>query len=331
MSDADDRYLPWQAPVLQRALELKSSGRLPQAVVLEDASHQDSSGFVRYLAGLLLCDRPDGLSICEACDACRMMRADTYSDFKLVTIEINPKTKKLNKNINIEQIRDLIHELSLTHQYARLKIAAIYPAETLNRHSANSFLKTLEEPASGVLLMLVTHNRGRIPITLRSRCQTWRIGLPSKSQAREWLQQRQLSAADADQYLDYAAGDPMLALDLQRHDYAALVADFKQRLGNFLRGRLGVSGFCRQLMSVDASLLRRLMEMTLNAYCYRSSGLDPAGNAVEGADPGRARQLLELRIRAQNQLRSEENNLDLRLQLEDVLISLKQILSRRTI
>lgn len=331
MSDGQAPYLPWQAAVLERALDLKLGGRLPQAVILEDASRQNGDGFVHYLASLLLCDRPAGLAPCAACDACRMMRAGTYSDYRLVTFEVDEKTKKLSKNIKIEQVRKLIHEVSLTHQYARLKIAAIYPAESLNRYSANALLKTLEEPAAGVLLILVTHNRGRIPITLRSRCQVWRIGLPDRSAALAWLEQRQMTAEDAALYLDYAGGDPLLALDLRQRDYASLVSDFKQRLADFLRGSLGVSVLCQHLASFDSALLRRLLEMTLNAYCYRSSGLDAAGNPADSADRQRARHLLELRSRAQKHLQAEENNLDLRLQLEDVLISLKQILTRRTI
>ncbi len=331
MSPAQAQYLPWQTAMLEHALELKTAGRLPQAVLLEDASRQNSAELVHYTASLLLCDRPDGLQPCGECDACRMMRAGTYWDYQLVTLEADEKSKKLSKNIKIDQIRKLIHEVSLTHQYERLKIAAIYPAEALNRNSANALLKTLEEPGAGILLLLVTHNRGRIPVTLRSRCQVWRIGLPSKSAALDWLQQGQLSAADAELYLDYAGGDPLLALDLQQREYASLVSEFKQRLGHFLRGNLAVSSLCQQLMSSDAALLRRLVEMTLNAYCYRSSGVDAAGNPAEGADRQRARQLLELRNRAQKQLQTEENNLDLRLQLEDVLISLKQILTRRTI
>ena len=324
-------YLPWQVSLLARALDLKARGRLPQAVIIDNDSRQDSSGFVHYLASLLLCDQPRELSPCGTCDACRMMQAGTYADYALVTLEIDEKTKKISKNIKIEQIRKLIHEVSLTHQYARLKIAAIYPAEHLSRGGANAFLKTLEEPAPGVLLMLVTHNRGRIPITLRSRCQTWRLGLPSRTEAHDWLQQQQMTAEDADTYLDYAAGDPMLALDLQQRDYASLVADFKQRLGNFLRGSLAASSLCQHLKSFEPALLRRLIDMTLNAYCYRSSGIDAAGNPLEDGDRERAQRLLELRQRAQNQLQVEENNLDLQLQLEDVLISLKQILTRRTI
>jgi DNA polymerase-3 subunit delta' len=331
VEQAGPAYLPWQAPLLSRALDLKARGRLPQAVIIDDDSRQDSGGFVHYLASLLLCDQPRELTPCGACDACRMMQAGTYADYALITLEIDEKTKKLSKNIKIEQIRKLIHEVSLTHQYARLKIAAIYPAEHLSRGGANAFLKTLEEPAPGVLLMLVTHNRGRIPITLRSRCQTWRLGLPQRAEARDWLQQQGLTAGDADTYLDYAGGDPVLALDLQQSDYASLVADFKQRLGNFLRGSLAASSLCQHLKSFDTALLRRLIDMTLNAYCYRSSGVDAAGNPLEDGDRERAQRLLELRQRAQNQLQVEENNLDLQLQLEDVLISLKQILTRRTI
>jgi len=324
-------YLPWQASLLSRALDLKARERLPQAVIIDDDGQQDSSGFVHYLSSLMLCDRPEQLTPCGTCDACRMMQAGTYADYALVTLEVDEKSKKISKNIKVEQIRKLIHEVSLTHQYARLKIAAIYPAEHLSRGGANAFLKTLEEPAPGVLLMLVTHNRGRIPITLRSRCQTWRLGLPPRAEALDWLQQHEMTIEDADSYLDFAAGDPVLALDLKQRDYASLVSDFKQRLGNFLRGNLAASSLCQHLKSFDTPLLRRLIEMTLNAYCYRSSGVDAAGNPLEDADPRRAQRLLELRQRAQNQLQVEENNLDLQLQLEDVLISLKQILTRRTI
>ena len=46
---------------------------------------------------LLLCDNLDGLDICGQCEACRMMQANTYADFNLTTLELNEKTKKVNK------------------------------------------------------------------------------------------------------------------------------------------------------------------------------------------------------------------------------------------
>ena len=327
----ETRILPWQVPLLERALQLKSRQRLPHAVLIDDAGHLDSRDFVRYLATLLLCEQPREVTPCGECEPCRMMRAQTYSDFRLVTLEPDEKSKKPTKNIKIDQIRELIHELYLTHHYDRLKIATVYPAEAMSPASANALLKTLEEPADGVLILLVTHKRGRIPITLRSRCQLWRISLPSLTDASEWLQQRQMSAEEAASYLEFSSGDPALALELKRNDYASLVTDFKRRLANYLSGKLAISSLCQGLMTYEVSLLRRLIDMTLNAYCYRASGLDKYANPTENADRRQSQLLLELRSRAQKLLLVEENNLDLRLQLEDVLISLKQIITRRTI
>ena len=329
MSDIEARYLPWQGNLLQRALKLRDNQHLPHAVLIDSASSADMKPLLWHLSMLLLCDAADGLSPCTRCAACRMMQAGTYADFSLVTLEVDEKSKKYSKNIKIEQIRNLIHEVSLTHQYDRLKIAAIYPAESMNRASANALLKTLEEPASRVLIVLATHNRGRVPITLRSRCQSWSLNLPDRTQALAWLEAQGLGAEDSETYLDYASGDAELALQLRQSDYASLVDRFKSRFGLFLRGELSVTSLCQELLAFDLPLLRRLVDMSLNAYCYQTSGLDSEANPREGADRLRAQQLLDLRHRAQKQLRSEENNLDFQLQLEDVLISLKQILTRR--
>jgi DNA polymerase-3 subunit delta' len=323
--------LPWQGDVLQRALQLRNEGRLPHAVLVENCSEHGIGEFALTLSTLLLCDNPENLAACCVCEACRMMAAGTYADFSMVTPEYDTKTKKISKNIKIEQIRDLIYEVSLTRKYDRLKIASIYPADSMNKHSANALLKTLEEPAPQVLLLLLTNNRGRIPVTLRSRCQTWTIKPAPASQSLEWLETQGIEAAMAKKYLQFASGDPLLALHLQEQDYASLVEKFKSRLAAFLRGGCSASEISKGLLSGEAATTRRLVEMTLNAYCYQASGTDSDANPGEGDDRGRARQLLELRQRMQRQLLVEENNLDFQIQLEDVLISLKQILTRRLI
>ena len=331
MDDVQPQYLPWQADILQRALDLQQQQHLPHAVLIDTISEQDISGFARYLSMLLLCDNLSGLTVCGICEACRMMQADTYADFNLTTLEINLKSKKLNKNINIEQIRKLIHEVHLTPRYNRLKIAAIYPAEVMNRSSANALLKTLEEPAPRVLMLLLTHNPGRIPVTLRSRCQSWSIHPPTRDQALSWLQEQGIAVQTGENYLEFADGDPVLALELQQQDYATLVTQFKSRFSQFLRGDLSVSALCRGLLASENTVIRRLINLLLKAYCYRSSGVDADARSRPGSNRQNAQALLDLRLRAQYQLQVEENNLDLQLQLEDVLISLKQILTRRSI
>ena len=322
-------FLPWQSEVFQRALKLKREQHLPHAVMLETPSDYHMEHLARYLSMLLLCDQPQDLSLCSTCEACRMMSAGTYADFKLVTPEVDAKTKKLSKNIKIEQVRNLIHELFLTRKYDRLKIAVIYPAESMNKSSANALLKTLEEPADDVLLLLITRNPGRIPVTLRSRCQSWAINPPDEAQSLSWIEEQGVDSASALQYLQYAAGDPLLALHLQQHNYAHTVDTFKANLAAFLRGGRSASELCKSLLSSEIAVSRRLIQMTLNAYCFKTCGVSNREQGSSSLDRERARSLLDLQRRAQQQLQVEENNLDFQLQLEDVLISLKQILSRR--
>ena len=152
-----------------------------------------------------------------------------------------------------------------------------------------------------------------------------------QEQALNWLREQGIEGQTAVSYLQFAGGDPVLALELKQQDYAALVAQFKSRFSQFLRGDVSVSELCRGLLASENAIIRRLINMSLNAYCYRSSGVDADATSRPGADRQSAQALLDLQIRAQYQLRVEENNLDLQLQLEDVLISLKQILTRRLI
>ena len=321
--------LPWQQPLLQQALDLQRANRLPHAVLMETPSDLGMEASARYLAMLLLCDQPKETTLCGTCEACRMMAAGTYADFSMVTLMTDEKTKKISKNIKIEQIRHLIHELSLTRKYDRLKIALIFPADLMSPASANALLKTLEEPSPGVLLILVTHSPGRIPVTLRSRCQHWKIDPPTMAQARAWLEQHELDSETIETCLQHAAGDPLLALELQQQDFATAVDEFKRNLAAYLRSQQGVSELSRSLAQTDPALSRRLVDMTLNAYSSRALGAIQSESTNTTSDRHAARELLDLRQRAWQQLQVEENNLDFQLQLEDVLISLKHTVTRR--
>ena len=320
---------PWQSSVVDRALAMRQAGQLPHAVLLHLSDRGDATDLIHHFARLLLCQNPHENLPCGSCETCRLLPAGTCGDFRLVTLEADEKTKKLSKNIKIEQIRDLIYQLNLTRQHGMLKIAAIYPAERMNTASANALLKTLEEPAVGVLLLLVTHNPGRIPVTVRSRCQQWSIPLPDRSVADTWLGQQGFEQESAETYLDYARGDPVLAIDLAERRYADLVQDFKRDFAQFLRGELAVAELAAKLSSADPDLVRRLIDMTLRAYCLQTCGIGADGGAQAAVDHERAQALQQLYRQAGPQLATDENNLDFQLQLEDVLISVKQILSRR--
>ncbi len=188
---------------------------------------------------------------------------------------------------------------------------------------ANSLLKTLEEPAKHTLIILATHRPGKIPVTIRSRCQQWNLQLPSTDEALEWLHLEGLDGEVATQYLDLAGGDPLLAVKLYAIEYVDLVTGFKQRFAQYLKNQIDVVKLSQFLAANDNNLVRRLVSMVIKAYCHQFSGLQDAGINKTSACA-----MLDLMVQIDHQLMIEENNLDMQLQLEDVLISIKQIIVR---
>jgi DNA polymerase-3 subunit delta' len=336
MSKVDDdnstiqpTYWPWQQALLEQVLSLKQQARLPHAILIEAKSEQIGAPFMWHLTMLLLCNNNHGVEPCGQCQSCSLMLANTYPDFSFVTLTRDSKTKKMNKNIKIEQIRNLIQEVYLTRRYDNLKIAVIHPAEKMSIASANSILKTLEEPAPNSLILLLTHNKGKLPVTIRSRCQVLTLSHPDRNVALDWLEQQGLNETESTQYLGFSTDDPLLALDLYSKQYAAVVAQFKAQFGLYIKNEIDVIKLCSTLVALEVSLVRRLIKMVLKAYGLQFSGL-----SVRTKEPKMhkkaGQQVLALSTQVEQQLMVEENNLNLQLQLEDVLISLKRIIRLST-
>ncbi len=113
--------------------------------------------------------------------------------------------------IGIDQIRELVHELSLTSFEGGGKVAVIEPANAMTINAANSLLKTLEEPRGDALLILVVDRVGKLPATIFSRCQRIDFAPPADDVALAWLDRLQPGAPWVDA-LRVAGGAPLKAI-----------------------------------------------------------------------------------------------------------------------
>ncbi len=101
--------------------------------------------------------------------------------FKLTINSTNPNltlidTYDQKKNIDINQIRDLVLDLNKSSFNNKERFVIIDNVETLNLNSANALLKNLEEPPNNTFFILINNNRSILP-TLKSRCINFRIFL----------------------------------------------------------------------------------------------------------------------------------------------------------
>lgn len=204
------KRLPWHGPVWRQIQLLRSSERLPHALLLIGPRGLGKQIFAQRLAAALLCEAQtrEG-DACGSCRACRLFSAGSHPDCTFI------QPQEPGKAIKIDQIRVLRDFFELTPQYGGYKIALLEPADCLNAHAANSLLKTLEEPPGDSLLLLVTAQPARLPATVRSRCQTLCFAPPPITESAAWLASHIATGGLEPQILlDIAGGAPLAALQL---------------------------------------------------------------------------------------------------------------------
>ncbi len=142
-------------------------GRLAHAYLFTGPPGVGKRLFAHELAKALLCEAPPAgrFDACDHCPACLLVDAGTHPDYFVVT---RPEDKL---ELPIEVVRRLCGDLAMKPARGGRKIAVLDDADDLNEESANCFLKTLEEPPPGSLLILVGTSPDRQLPTIRSRCQ----------------------------------------------------------------------------------------------------------------------------------------------------------------
>src|SRR5262249_29715967 len=102
---------------------------------------------------------------CDQCPSCHLVDAGTHPD---LIVAGRPEGKN---EVPIEVVRELCRQLSLKPAMGHGKVAILDDADDLNPYSANSFLKTLEEPPPGSVLILIGTSADLQLPTIVSRCQ----------------------------------------------------------------------------------------------------------------------------------------------------------------
>ena len=173
-NSAYDRMTRGHEDVHARFLNALSRGKLHHAWLLHGPSGIGKAALGFEMARTYLCERNYHASseheACGACHACHMMAAGSHPDFLPVERERDEKKKRLKRDVNVGQARDLLSFLSLSGAQSERRVVLVREAGKMNVQAANALLKGLEEPASGSLLILVCENVMDIPATIRSRC-----------------------------------------------------------------------------------------------------------------------------------------------------------------
>jgi len=231
------------APWLQTSLE----NLLPRA------GHawliQGSSGLGQYelslaLAQGWLCQTPTAQGACGQCPSCHGIGVRVHADFRVLMPEtealvrgwplgekaekeIDDKKRKPSREIRVDAMREMLDFCHMTRSGERGKVVLIYPAEQMNTVTANTLLKTLEEPPPYTRFILATSAAHELLPTIRSRCLVYTLNWPDTAPALAWLTAQSVPPAEAVALLRAAGGRAHDALaffndGLKAKDWAGL-------------------------------------------------------------------------------------------------------------
>jgi DNA polymerase-3 subunit delta' len=198
--------------------------RLPHALLFSGSRGLGKVELAQAFAAGLLCEtrKPDGAA-CGECLACRWFEQGNHPDFRvLLPKALRPpeeddhddsdKTNRSGQEITVDQVRELDDFFAVGTHRQGLRVILVHPAENMNRNAANALLKILEEPPASTLFLLVSNASMSLLPTLRSRCQSVVVPLPSLALSTRFLSD--VGVTDAPAWLALAGGAPGLARQL---------------------------------------------------------------------------------------------------------------------
>lgn len=253
--------------------------RLAHGILVHEDPGAGGLELGRWIAQRVNCTAAPDLAPCGECQSCQWIANDQHPD----VTRLSPQDD--SEYIKIEAVRELTVELGLTAHGRGYKVAIISPAHALYPNAANALLKTLEEPSSRTLVLLITSQPSRLLATLRSRCSRLRLRGPSRAQAVEFLNTSR-GAGPWDEALAATGAGPFLLLDADATALAELRADTLRTLhevgnGNIqppaVADRWAKGDLATRLACVESWVTDRILESTSirDATHLSASGLAP--------------------------------------------------------
>ncbi|MBO7332710.1 MAG: hypothetical protein J6U64_03485 [Alphaproteobacteria bacterium] len=142
---------------------------------------------------------------CDYTDKDKKEILKSIKEGRIITEEMERGFKRKSE-ITVDDIRSGINFLSMTSSGDKWRILVIDSADDMNENAANALLKVLEEPPSQSIIFLVSHNKGRLLPTIKSRCRELTVLPLSKEETKKYIKENYPDTQDIDVLVEFSCG-----------------------------------------------------------------------------------------------------------------------------
>jgi DNA polymerase-3 subunit delta' len=222
-----DRLFGHEAAVAEFT-EALQGGRLHHAWLLVGPEGVGKATLAYRLARLVLAEGDPDMAGDAGAPLFRKVAALAHPNLLLLRRSYNDKTKRYSQYIGVDEVRRLRGFLGHSAGQGSWRVIVVDRADELNQSAANALLKALEEPPPRTVFFLVSSAEGRLPVTMRSRTRTLRIGALGEEDLEKAVRaalardDQEIDAETLRVALDLSQGSVRRALELVADDGIAL-------------------------------------------------------------------------------------------------------------
>lgn len=183
--------------IKQELLDVVRSGNVSHSYMFVGEEGLGKCLFALDFAKLILCmseNKPE----CNDCESCVKFLSQNHPDF----IKVEPD----GNSIKIAQMREMQENIYQKPIVSSKKVFIINNAEKMTQEAQNSLLKTLEEPPSYIVIILIVSNENLLLNTIKSRCLKLNFQNIGKAEILKYLESNNLSQEFTDNMINLCNG-----------------------------------------------------------------------------------------------------------------------------
>jgi DNA polymerase III subunit delta' len=212
-----------QIAILKQAL---AQNRVGHSYLFSGSDGTGKKALAVELAKAVNCEKTDEIfDSCGQCPTCLKINRQSHPDVFFVEAE--------GQFIRINAIRAIQEQMTFKPMEGRRRVFIFDNADKMNEQAANALLKTLEEPSSANILILVTAKPYTLPSTIISRCRHMRFHPLSHDTVAKYLTlQVNIGGKDALLLAGLSGGSIGQALELNKENVISYRAETLKLLAN---------------------------------------------------------------------------------------------------